>query len=85
MVDEQSDDIRDVRAEEHRGVRRRKLDTDKKRETVRLRQDVLKAYRDRDEVALKIALLAGGWSEESAEFAEALRIFRVAISRLPPK
>jgi hypothetical protein len=86
MVDEQNDDLRDVQAEERsRGLRRRKLDTGERRETARLRQDVLKACRDRDEMALKIALLGAGWNEESPEFAEALRKFRDVISRLPPK
>jgi len=86
MTDEQNDDLRDVLAEERsRGVRRRKLDTSERRETARLRQNILKACRDRDETALKIALLGAGWSEESPEFAEALRKFRDVISRLPPK
>jgi hypothetical protein len=86
MVDEQNDDLRDVQAEERsRGVRRRKLDSAERRETARLRQDVLKACRDRDEMALKIALLGAGWNEESPEFVEALRKFRDVISRLPPK
>lgn len=86
MADEQNDDFRDVQAEERsRGTRRRKLDTEERRKAARLRQDILKAYRERDEIALKIALLAAGWSEESPEFAEALRKFRDAISRLPPK
>jgi hypothetical protein len=57
----------------------------KRRKTQIMRQGVLKAYRDRDEVALKIALLSAGWSEESPEFAEALQVFRDAISRLPAK
>jgi hypothetical protein len=86
MVDEQDDDLRDVQAEERsRGVRRKKLDTSERREAARLRQDVLKACRDRDEMALKIALLGAGWNEESPEFAEALRKFHDVISRLPPK
>lgn len=84
MVDEQNDDLQDVQAEEQsRGRRRRRLDTEQRRRVGRLRQDVLKAYRDRDEVALKIALLAAGWAEESPEFAEALRKSRDATSRLP--
>jgi hypothetical protein len=86
MTDEQNVDLRDVQAEERsRGVRRRKLDTSERREAARLRQNTLKACRDRDETALKIALLGAGWSEESPEFAEALRKFRDVISRLPPK
>lgn len=86
MADEQNDDLRDVLAEERsRGVRRKKLDTGERREAARLRQDVLKACRDRDEMALKIALLGAGWSEESPEFAEAVRKFRDVVSRLPPK
>lgn len=76
MTDEPEDDLRDVQAEEQsRGARRRKLDTEERRKAARLRQDVLKAYREGDEIALKIALLGAGWSEESPEFAEALRKF----------
>jgi hypothetical protein len=86
MADQQNDDLRDVQAEERsRGTRRKKFDADAKRKSLLLRQNILKAYRDRDEVALKVALLSAGWSEESAEFVEALRKFRDAISRLPPK
>lgn len=86
MAGEQNDDLRDVQAEEQsRGTRRRKLDTEERRRTAVLRQNVLRACRDRDEVALKIALLGAGWREDSPEFAEALRTFRDVISRLPPK
>jgi len=86
MSDEPNDDLHDVQAEERsRGTRRKKLDTEEKRKAARLRQDVLKACRDRDETALKIALLGAGWSEESPEFAAALRKFRDVISRLRPK
>jgi hypothetical protein len=86
MADEQNDDLRDVQAEEeNRGTRRRKFDAEERRKSRVMRQGVMKAYRDRDEVALKIALLSAGWSEESPEFAEALRKFRDAISRLPTK
>lgn len=86
MVDEQNDDLRDVQAEERsRGARRRKLDTEERRKAARLHQDVLKAYRERDEVALKDALLAAGLSEDSPRFAELLKNFRAAISRFPPK
>ena len=86
MADEQNDDLRDVQAEEkNRGIRRKRLDTEERRKAAALRQDVLKACRDRDETALRIALLGAGWSEESPEFAVALRKFREVISRLPPK
>ena len=75
-----------LRAEEpHRGTRRKKFDAEKRRKAYVLRQNVVKAYCNRDEVALKVALLGAGWNEQSPEFAEALRKFREAISRLPPK
>jgi hypothetical protein len=50
-----------------------------------LRQNVLNAYRDRDEDALKVALLAAGLTEDSPRFAGLLKNFRAAISRFPPK
>jgi hypothetical protein len=50
-----------------------------------LRRGVLKAYQDRDEVALKVALLAAGLTEDSPRFAELLKNFRAAISRFPAK
>jgi hypothetical protein len=79
-----NEDLKDVRAEElSRGSRRRKLDTNEKRRAARLRQDVLQAYRSGDETGFKIALLAGGWSEDSPEFAAALKKFRDAVSRRP--
>lgn len=86
MAADPSDDLRDVWAEEQsRGARRKKLDTEGRRRAARLRQGILTAYRAHDEVALKVALLAAGWVEDSPEFVEALRKFRDAISRLPPK
>lgn len=86
MATEPTDDLRDVWAEEQsRGARRKKLDTDERRRSAALRKNVLRACQDRDEVALKVALLGAGWSEDSPEFAEALRTFRDAVSRLPPK
>jgi len=86
MVDEQNDDLRDVLAEEQsRGTRRKRFDAEERRKLYLLRQGVLKAYRDRDEVALKVALLAAGLTEDSPRFAELLKNFRAAISRLPPK
>jgi hypothetical protein len=82
--DHKNDDLRDVLAEEQsRGSRRRKVDTKEKRRAARLRQDILQAYRNRDETGFKIALLAGGWSEDSPEFAAALKKFRDAVSRGP--
>jgi len=82
--DHKNDDLQDVRAEEQsRGSRRRKLDTKEKHRAIRLRQDVLQAYRSADETGFKIALLAGGWSEDSPEFAAALKKFRDAVSRRP--
>jgi hypothetical protein len=84
--DHVDDDLQDVRAEElSRGSRRRKLDTNEKRRANRLRQDILQAYRSGDETGFKIALLAGGWNEDSPEFADALKKFRDAVSRRPPK
>jgi hypothetical protein len=81
-----NDDLQDVRAEElSRGSRRRKLDTTEKHRAARLRQDILQAYRSGDEMGFKIALLAGGWSEDSAEFAAALKKFRDAVSQRPSK
>jgi|HubBroStandDraft_6_1064221.scaffolds.fasta_scaffold48787_4 hypothetical protein len=82
--DFKNNDLRDVRAEEQsRGSRRRKLDTNEKRRAARLRQDILQAYRNWDETGFKIALLAGGWSADSPEFAAALKKFRDAVSRRP--
>jgi hypothetical protein len=84
MPDEKND-LQDVQAEEQsRGARRRKLDTEERRRTARLRRDVLNAYREKDETGLKVALLAAGWREDSPEFAGVLKKFRDAISRLPP-
>jgi len=78
------DDLQDVLAEERsRGSRRKKLDTEEKNRAARLRADILGAYRNNDEVGFKIALLAAGWSEDSPEFAGALRKFRDAVSRRP--
>ena len=84
--DQINDDVQDVHAEElSRGSRRRKLDTKEKRRATRLRQDILQAYRSGDETGFKIALLAGGWSEDSPEFAGALKKFRDAVSQRPTK
>jgi hypothetical protein len=86
MVDDQNEDLRDVLAEEQsRGTRRKKFDAEERRKGHLLRQGVLKAYHDRDEVALKVALLAAGLTEDSPRFAELLKNFRAAISRFPPK
>ncbi|MGB2624259.1 MAG: hypothetical protein WA857_10825 [Candidatus Acidiferrum sp.] len=84
MIDDplrQEDDLRDVQAEERsRGSRRRKLDTQEKNRAARLRQDILRAYREGDEIGFKIALLASGWQEDSPEFVGALKKFRDAVS-----
>jgi hypothetical protein len=83
---QQNDDLRDGQAEERsRGTRRKKLDTQEKQRAARLRQDILKAYRNGDEIGFKIALPAAGWSESSAEFVEALKKFRDAVSRRPSR
>ena len=61
--DQQNEDLRDVQAEERsRGSRRKKLDTEERNRAGRLRQDILRAYRDADVVGFKIALLAAGWT-----------------------
>jgi len=82
----QDDNLRDVQAEERsRGTRRKKLDTEEKRRATRLRQDILQAYRNGDEMGFKIALLAAGWQEDSTEFGAALKKFRDAVSRRPTR
>jgi len=83
---QQDNDLRDVQAEERsRGTRRRKLDTQERNRAARLRQDILRAYQEGDEVGFKIALLAAGWQEDSTEFGAALRKFRDAVSRRPTR
>jgi len=83
---QQDDDLRDVQAEERsRGTRRKKLDTEEKHRAARLRQDILQAYRNGDEMGFTVALLAAGWSENSRDFVEALQKFRDAVSRRPTR
>lgn len=83
---QKNDDLEDLVAEERsRGSRRRRLDTEERRRAARLRQDILRAYRGKDEVGFKIALLAAGWSEDSPEFAAALKKFRDAVSHPHPE
>jgi|HubBroStandDraft_1064217.scaffolds.fasta_scaffold160637_2 hypothetical protein len=77
MLDEQNGDLRDVLAEEQsRGTRRKKFDAEERRKLYQLRRGVLKAYQDRDEVALKVALLG-------ARFNRGLAPLRRAFEELP--
>jgi hypothetical protein len=78
-------DLREVLAEESRGSRRRRIDTQERKKRERLRLDILEAYRRSDEQAFRHALLEAGWDEASSVFSNALAKFRDAIRRHPPK
>ena len=84
--DEKDRDLQDVlSAERSRGSKRRPVDPDERRRAKRLREDILRAYREGDEMGVRIALLAAGWAESSPEFEAALKKFREAARNRPPK
>ena len=79
-------DLQDVLStERNRGVKRRPVDPEEQRRAKRLRQDILKAYREGDEMGVRIALLAAGWAESSPEFEAALKSFREALRSRPTR
>ena len=80
--DKRDSDLQDVlAAERNRGARRRPVDVEERRRTERLRGDILRAYREGDEMGIRIALLAAGWAESSPEFEAALAKFREAVRK----
>ncbi len=75
--------ISDVMAEERsRGRRRRPLDLEEKRRATRLRADLVRALRIKDEREFLRLLRESGWKDESPEFANALKCFRAALGKV---
>lgn len=89
MTDRPEDKDRDLQdvllTERSRGSKRRLVDPEERRRARQLRDDILQAYREGDEIGIRIALLAAGWAESSPEFEAALKKFREAVRKRPIK
>lgn len=86
IVKREDRDLQDVLATERsRGSKRRPVDPEERRRAKQLREDILRACREGDEMGVRIALLAAGWSESSQELESALKKFREAVRKRPTR
>lgn len=78
----EDDAIREViEQEKRRGARRRPLDPKGKEERRKRLEDLKALIAAGDERTLIAALLERGWTEESAEFQNALKVFRAGAKK----
>ena len=80
--DQPNQDFWDVFAEESsRGSKRRPLDAEQRRVHAKLRREVVKALREKDERSFTALLRQAGMRDESDGFAAALKLFRELCAR----
>jgi hypothetical protein len=76
------EDIRRVMEEErHRGVRRKRVDTEERKKIQKTKGDLARALASRDERAFMKIMREIGLKDDSPEFLKALKAFRDHVGR----